>query len=295
MEVNRLGLVDTVTDRINGRELQRGRALPRRDVFIWAAVIMFVNQLFGVAKEIPSTSLEGLVANLAAIGIFQYLAWYVVFRLLGSSDPVPAARSRDFLIIAALCLPVFLPTSRMVWVAATGVAIYLWLASAGDPKLRGAGIVLAALAVQELWGHVFFELVAFPLLRAEAAAVGTLLEAVRPGTVWHDNAIIGPSGFGIVIATGCSSFHNLSLAMLCWLSVGRLRHQDWRVGDFAIGGAIGLTMILFNIARLCLMGWSISLFHYWHDGIGAEIFAVGASLTILLMSLYGSRPARRLT
>jgi hypothetical protein len=290
-----LSFIDTVTHRISRREGQRERALPRRDIFIWAAVILFCNQLFGVVKETPAASLEALVTELCAVGIFQFMAWYVIFRLLSSSDRATAARSRDFLVIAALCLIVFLPTGRMVWVAATGIALYLWLCSAGDLKLRAAGIVLAALAVQELWGHLFFQLVSFPLLRAEAAVVGTMLEAARPGTVWQDNAIMGPSGYGIVIIGPCSSFHNLSLAMLCWLTVSRLWNQSWRVRDFVIGGTIGVTMILFNVARLCLMGWNINLYHFWHDGIGAEIFAIGASLTILLISLYGARPAKRLT
>jgi exosortase/archaeosortase family protein len=153
--------------------------------------------------------------------------------------------------------------------------------------------VLGALSIQELWGHIFFNLVTFPLLRAETAVVGTLMDAIRPGTMWQDNAILAPNGFGIVIISSCSSFHNLSLAMLCWLTLSRLRHQDWRARDFVVGGAIGATMILFNVVRICLMGWDSDLYHYWHDGIGAEMYAIGASLTILLMSLYGSKPAGR--
>ena len=290
-----MSFIDTATHRISRRERQPERALPRRDIFIWAAVILFLNQLFGAIKEMPAASLEALVIDLCGVGIFQYMAWYFIFRLLSSSDRAPAARSRDFLVIAAFCLIVFLPTTRMIWVAATGIALYLWICSAGDLKLCAAGIVLAALAVQELWGHLLFQLVSFPLLRAETAVVGTMLEAARSGTVWQDNAIMGPSGYGIVIIGSCSSFHNLSLAMLCWLTVSRLWNQRWRVRDFVIGGAIGVTMILFNVARLCLMGWNINLYHFWHDGIGAEIFAIGASLTILLISLYGARPARRLT
>jgi hypothetical protein len=43
------------------------------------------------------------------------------------------------------------------------------------------------------------------------------------------------------------------------------------------------------------MAWDIELYHYWHEGIGAQIFGVAALLTILLMSLYGSRPAGRPT
>jgi hypothetical protein len=288
-----LSFIDTVTRMVSRREEQCGRVLSRRDIFMWAAAILFFNQLFGVIKGMPAASLEALVSDLLTVGIFQYLAWYVIFRLLGSSDLAPAARLRDFLITAALCFLVFLPTSRAIWVAATGIAIYLWLTDTGDPKLRAAGIVLAALSVQELWGPVFFNLLTSHVLRAEAAVVGTMLEAARPGTVWQDNTITGPNGHGVVIISGCSSFHNTSLALLCWVTLSRLRRQNWQVRDFLIGGAIGITMILFNLARIFLMAWNIELYDYWHDGIGAEIFAIGASLTILLMSLYGSRPAGR--
>jgi hypothetical protein len=41
-------------------------------------------------------------------------------------------------------------------------------------------------SVQELWGHLFFNVLAPYLLRAEAAVVGTMLEAVRSGTIWRD-------------------------------------------------------------------------------------------------------------
>ena len=289
-----MSFINTISHRVSSRERQIGRVLARRDIFIWAAAILFLNQLYSVVKELPAASLEALLSDLLAIGIFQYLAWYVIFRLLGSSDRAPAAGSRDFLVTGAFLLLVFLPTSKMIWVAATGIAFYLWLFNGGDRKLCAAGVVLAALSVQELWGHIFFNFFTFQFLRAETAVVGIILEVVRPGTVWHDNAIMGPDGHGVVIINSCSSFHNLSLAMLCWLTFSRLRYQDWRARDFVIGGAIGITMILFNVARICLMAWDSDLLHYWHDGTGAQIYAIGASLTIVLLSLYGSRPAERL-
>jgi hypothetical protein len=181
----------------------------------------------------------------------------------------------------------------MVHVVALGVAIFCWIAGRRDPKLRAAGIVLAALSVQEFWGHIFFELFALPLLRAETAFVGTILQAARAETVWQDNVIAGPSGFGIVVYSGCSSFHNLSLAMLCWLTVSKLQYQHWGIRDLVIGGVIGTAMITCNVARLCLMAWSPDLYDYWHDGLGAQIFAVGASVMVLLLSLCGSRQATR--
>jgi exosortase/archaeosortase family protein len=267
--------------------------VPRRDVFLWAAAILLLNQLFAVVKEISAASLELLVSDLLAVGIFQFLAWYVVFRLLAQSSLLPGARPRDILVTAVLCLPIFLPASKMIWIAATGVAVYLWVSSKDDAKLRAAAVVLATLAVQELWGHVLFDFVAFRLLRVEAAVVGTILEVARPGTMWHDNVVAVPGGWAVVIGGACSSFHNLSLAMLCWVTVSSLKRQDWRVRDFVVGAAIGLTMILFNVVRLCLTAWSFDLYHYWHDGTGADIFGVGASLTVLLLSLHGARPAGR--
>lgn len=170
----------------------------------------------------------------APMGIFQYMAWYVIFRLLGSSDSAITVRWRDLLVIAGLCLLLFLPMARSIWVAAVGIAICLWIFSDDDPKVRAAGIVLAALSVQEFWGDVFFNLVAEPLLHAVTAIVGTLLEAARPGTTWQDNVLTGPDGFGIIIYTGCSSFHNLSLAMLCWLTVSKFRNHNWHSRDLIV-------------------------------------------------------------
>ena len=115
-----------------------------------------------------------------------------------------------------------------------------------------AGVVLAALAIQEHWGRIVFALLALPLLRAETAVVGTLVQAARPGTVWQDNVITGPSGFGIAAYSDCSLFHNLSLAMLCWLTVSRLRNQSRRSRDLVTGCVIGATMIACNVKRLCL-------------------------------------------
>ena len=267
--------------------------LRRSDIFIWAAVILFVNQLVSIIGP-RSASPEALGADAAAVGTFQYMAWYAVFRLLRASNSTSAARWRDLVVVAGLCLLVFLPTSRMIWVSATGLSIYLGIVNSSDNKIRAAAIVIAALSIQEFWGHVFFNLVAFPVLRAEAAVVGIILGAVRPGTEWYANIITGPSGYGIIVYTGCSSFHNVSLAMLCWVTVSRLRHQNWRRRDLVIGGAIVGIMVLLNVARLCLMAWDNAFFDYWHEGIGAEIFAISASLTILVISLYGVRPTKRL-
>jgi exosortase/archaeosortase family protein len=259
--------------------------LARRDVFIWAVTLIFLNYLFVISQSITTFYL----VELSTVGVFQYMAWYVIFYLLRSGNTTPAPRWGDFAVMAAFCLLVLLPTSRMIWVAAAGISTYLIIFNYGDRKLRAAGAVLAALAIQEFWGHVLFNLVAFPLLRAETAVVGTMLQATQPGIMWQENIITGPSGFGLVIHTGCSSYHNLSLAMLCWITVSKLHDQSWRSRDLVMGSVVAVTMIFLNLVRLYLMAQNINLYNYWHEGVGAKIFAIGASLTIFSISLYGSR------
>jgi exosortase/archaeosortase family protein len=274
-------------------EARGGLNLPRRELFVWLCAIIVFNQLLAGVGELASASPGQMLSDLAAASVFQIMAWFAIFRLLSLSDRTEAAEMRDVLIALALCLPLLLPTARTIKVLALGAAVFLYFRGRADPKLRAAGVVLAALTIQEYWGHIVFDMFALPLLRAETAVVGTLVHFLRAGTVWHGNIISGPSGFGIIVYSSCSSFHNLSLAMLCWLTVSRVRNQDWRRRDLLTGFAIGAAMIACNVTRLCLMAWSPSSYEYWHDGPGAQIFAVGASVMVLVLSLYGSRPAAR--
>jgi len=260
--------------------------MSRRAVFIWASLILFLNQIVAVITARSTAYLDQIIAQLCGVGIFQYMAWYTIFRLLGSSDRQQRARPIDAVVVTLLCLLVVLPAGQMVWLIATATAVYLCMFSNGDRKLRAAGTVLAALSMQQLWGHLFYNLVAFRLLRAETAVVGSILQASGAGSVWQNNVITQPSGFGIVIFTECSSFHNLSVALLCWVTMSRLHGHSWSRRDFMFGALVAATMVSFNITRLSLMALSNDLYRYWHDGIGASVFAAGASFTMLLLSLW---------
>lgn len=243
-------------------------------------------------NDMPALSL-GRLFDLDTLGFFQAFAWYAAFRLMAASNPAPVAQLSDILILLALCALLLFPTTWIIWADLLFVAILGWGRGRGDQKLRAASIVLAALSFQQFWGRVVFGLFTLPLLRAETAVVGTILQALRTGTVWSDNVITGPSGHGIVVYTACSAFHNLSLAMLCWLAVSQLKSQDWNIRDLLTGWTVGVITIVCNVVRLCLMAWNPNLYDYWHSGEGAEIFSTGVSVVILFLSLYGSRTLTR--
>jgi hypothetical protein len=275
----------STTTRIFGR---RQVPLPRRTIFVWVTVILFSNYLLTIVRDATplSLSLSKLLTDLVSVSLFQYLAWFAVFRLLVRSDPKPLGDLRDFCVSIALCLLIFLPAGKMIWVVGLGFGTYLWLCNSGDRELNAAGVMLGGLAAQAFLGHIFFNLLAAPLLSAETAVMGTILAATRTGTVWHNNTITGPDGFGIIIYGACSSFHNLSLALLGCLTFAKLRNPNWQRGDFARGLVISASMILLNWCRLYMMALNVDLYDFWHDGAGTEIFEIAAAMLVLFLSLW---------
>ncbi len=179
------------------------------------------------------------------------------------------------------------PGQRVVWIVATLFAIYIYLVNSKGSYSRAAATVLLALCVQALWGPIFFSLFAFDLLRADAAIVGTFLNLTQSGYIWHDN-VIATRGHSIEIYSGCSSFHNISLAMLCWVALTKLNRPVWIASDFIFGAAACAAMIVVNVSRLYVAALSYGSYEYWHDGNGAHIFQVGVSVIILLICLWGS-------
>jgi hypothetical protein len=151
------------------------------------------------------------------------MAWFAVLHLVFKNDVTIKPRRADFVIGVTFCLFVFF-TDELLYLDSGNWGRGLLVSF--EPRclnLRSAAIVLGALSVQELWGHVLFHLFEYPLLSAETAVVGSLPEVIRAGTVWQGNVVTAPNGYGIVIYEWCSAFHNLSLAMLCSITISNLQ------------------------------------------------------------------------
>jgi exosortase/archaeosortase family protein len=117
--------------------------------------------------------------------------------------------------------------------------------------------------------------------------VGVALDMTRSGFVWRDN-VIKTEGHSIEIYNGCSSFHNISLAALCWIALTRLKRPAFIKSDFLFGAAACLAMIALNATRLYTMSLSFEKYEYWHDGFGSEIFAAASTLIIATICVWGA-------
>jgi hypothetical protein len=169
----------------------------------------------------------------------------------------------------------------------------LLVRSQEDPDARAAGAVLLAIASHQLWAGVVFGLFAQEFVTFDAALVGHLVTWTVRGATQHDNIITVPGGHGIAVLEGCSSFSNVSTALLAWVALSKLERANWRTRDFAVAGATVLAQIGLNVGRMYLMAQSHGMFIYWHDGAGAQIYAAVASAAAVLISLVGTQWAGR--
>jgi len=262
---------------------------------MWLALLLLahhVGDYVSALRQVHPLSIERFLTEFVSVDAFRLLAWYAIFDLARRADAERPSTARDVALAVLLCTIDIVPSDKIVWIVASAAALYFLVASANDLSLRAAAIVLGALSVNEFWARVVFKLLAFDLLRADTALVGSAMAMTHTGVDWHDNIITMPSGHSVEVLAGCSSFHNLSLALLCWVVVSKLHRPQWSKRDLAVAGTACLTIITLNVARIYLMALGLDFYMFWHEGAGSQIFALGASFITLLICLYGSSPRR---
>jgi exosortase/archaeosortase family protein len=195
----------------------------------------------------------------------------------------------DLLIIAVLGLAFALPSLKGASLAMLAVA--LMFVARRDARLTSIGQLLLALVSYHYLGRLIFDLLAPYVLRLEAIAVTTILTPL--GNFSRDGVcIIGPNGHTIYIESGCSAFHNITVAALIWLALIKIeRLQLVRSDWFVLAAMIGATVMM-NSIRIALMAQSPTMLQYWHDGSGVTIVSVTMLAALLAISLVSRvRPA----
>ena len=260
--------------------------LERRELVIWLAVALCVTSFFkSVAKSGVLFDVNG--GGLSSFTAFHAIAWFAVFRLLSLDTRNAPASKVDFGVIATLGLAILLPAQRVTWIAVGLLAGYIFATAPRLSTPRAAATVLWAVCVQAVVGPLIFSFFSFDLLRADAALVGMALDATQTGFTWHDN-IIETAGHSIEVFGPCSSFHNISLAGLCWVMLTKLNRTKWIPTDFLFGAIACVVMIVMNAVRLYLMAQNFEAYNYWHNRIGAQIFALSATALIVLICQWGA-------
>jgi hypothetical protein len=268
--------------------------LRRRELLFWLACILFANQLFSPPIDpsiaAPSDAQGGLTLFRAVFSrsIFYYLGWYAVLSLLIASDARHPATARDIAVTVSAALLNFIPASSSNWLATTAVALFLVVRGHRDANLSAASAVLLALSFNGFWGPKLFDVFAYYIVHVDAALVGAALAATQPAMEWTGTIIGQPGGHSLLIFGPCSSFHNISLGLLCWISITKLVRTSWARADLAVAVGVCAIVVLLNASRLYLMALGHDYYVFWHGGPGEQFVAWVMTVLVLLISLWGA-------
>jgi len=261
-----------------------------KELALWSSLLVLANGLVGSILGGQFAPGPGGIPDFIFGGGFLVVAWGAAVWLLMKA-PAKAASLADAPVTLGLCLLGGLAQTNALPIAITGLGLWLFLKKEDD--IRAAGAVFLAIASQQFWGHIILGALAPELVRLDAAMVGEAMVRTIKGASWHDNIITSPSGYSIVVVEGCSSFANVSTALLAWVSFGRLERVKWLPRDLIVGVVVVVSQIALNVTRMYLMAQSPQSYLYWHDDGGKQIYVAAASAAAVLISVVGTHWASR--
>ena len=263
----------------------RALGLTRGELFAGLYILGCANGL--AAKMILSVHRLGWVD--AAVGTFDVSAIVVVACFAGISlvlaDKTGGVHVADLAVAMVLLLIIALPIGAMSWLAVTVLSLYvLRFTPATESQRRGAVILLAA-TIPMLWSRLVFDLFANFILGVDAALVGWMLGTHRSGTIVE---FADHSGT-LAIFPSCSSLANVSLALLCWVTISAYVRHEWRVQDIFWCLLACSSVVAVNVIRISLMGLSSAHYQMLHAPLADSVSNIIILVLIFAISVLGIR------
>ena len=245
------------------------------DLILAYCLAVFVAAVIGKWVGLPAAHGVGFgnAFDIADINAGEALALGAMVSIALGARQILRLTSSDILVIMAGAL-FFLPSAppSSPFIGATAAGLYFWWARRDSTALSSLGQLWIAISAHAAWGPFVFRILSAPILRLETSVIAALGHVAGLGLVVRDAQVAAPSGWSVYILGPCSSFHNLSLAMLVWLSLLKLGRDRIAAPAWgALFAGAGL-IILLNMLRILLMTLSEADYYYWHDGSGRSIF-----------------------
>ena len=253
-------------------------SMPRDELFAGLYIIGCANGfLVRIIQNWNSDGWTGVVLGANAIALFACFAG--VSSML--CDKQNKIRSADLAVGVLFLFLVIHPIFALSWVAVTGLSLYILLVANDNVDRKRGAVILFALTVPMLWSPLIFKFFARPILQIDSSLAAWVL-----GTDWVGNTVRFADNSGyMVILPVCSSFANMSLAFLCWVSVtqwGKHRRSSMDILWLLLACT---SVIAVNVTRLALAGLSRSSYEATHNQLGEMVtssvilaFTVGFSV-----------------
>lgn len=255
----------------------------RSEIVSAAFVVCFLNGLASkVYNSIEMTGFYGATMALFGISVLVLICAFLVLDNLQASEP-RAFEPSDGIFFGLVFASNVVPSSVMSWLALTALALReIWL-RANDAHARRAGVLMLGAVMSIFWARMIFTLASNSILAGDAVLVSWFAGAPRVGNVVY---LPNDSGF-LWIADACSSFQNLSLAMLCWLMFTEYSGRPRNANDYWVCLLACLNVIVINVTRIALIARRPDLYDFVHGAYGAAIAGYLTTLVVLVICATG--------
>ncbi len=217
-----------------------------------------------ILGSLHETGVIDTVVSLAGVSAVLWFSLFAALRIAVEPGASAWRRSDRFVLgMIGLCA-LFSSTAAAIGVFVLGAYLAL---TAQDGRARRIALVLLALSGPLVWGNILLLAFAPVVLALDAQLVGLIV-----GTGAQGNLVGFVGGGEFVVYGGCSSVHNVSLAVLLWSSVVALLDLQISRRLLLVGAAAVLAMFALNLARLSAIAMFPANYEWLHSGSGATLF-----------------------
>jgi hypothetical protein len=273
-----------------GFVLRMARELPRAEFFAGLSTLGCVSGLTSrIIQSVNRLGWEDALINTFEISAMVWISCAAGISLI-RQDRTIGVRSSELAIGAGFVFLVILPIGPVSWLAVTALSLYITFSTKVASSRRGA-LILLATTVPMLWSRLLFQFFANPILQLDASLVGWILGTHRAG-----NIVGFADGSGVLaILPSCSSIANVSLALLCWVTVSQLVCHKKSAHDLLWCLAACVSVVAVNVTRIGVEGlsqWHYATYHSpWGDAVGSIttlVLIVGFSVLGVRRDLFPS-------
>jgi exosortase/archaeosortase family protein len=253
--------------------------MPRLIAFAGLCAIAAINGRTGAyAANVQNSGLLAAIYSLAEVGAVVWFAIFAAWSIAQWDTAEEAYRTGDGAVLVLLGLAILLPLPTAASLAGMGAALWLFFTSAKASVGRRLAIVLIAIAAQQIVGRIFLALFSEPVLAADVE-LATLLSGLGA----EGNVIIRDDGTQLIVAAGCSSVRNLSVAALGWIAAIQLFNVPICARLWAYFLASIIIIVLLNTLRMLSMAWFPLHFDFLHHGGGVMLFGWSGFIVMMLI------------
>ncbi len=198
-----------------------------------------------------------------------------------------AFSSLDWLFLPLYVIGLLVPSSAFSAACLLGLALAESRHRHLPREWRSAMVIFAALGARELWVSSGMKAMSPVLLHIDASLTADILSLLGRHPVVDGNLVALEDGMTLAVLMTCSSFANISLAMLTWLVVTRWLRPWFARIDYLAMALVAFGVITINLARLTVMGLSPDLYLVAHGPIGATVSEFAILTTTLLITWWG--------